>query len=132
MGSVTGDPLIFTPTKQNTRRWARPLFFLAIGLAALFQVVVITSDLFHSTKTVTLRKERPDPGYGWKDDIWPLRPQQPWDISTDFPHPRKLTYDVEEGTWLRLDVSPKGEIVFDMLGELSLFPSIISSLNLTQ
>ncbi|KAG8928329.1 hypothetical protein FRC00_001794 [Tulasnella sp. 408] len=57
-----------------------------------------------------------DKAYGWKDDIWPIRPQQPWDISTDFAHPRKLKYDVEEGTWLRLDVSRDGEIVFDMLG----------------
>lgn len=64
-----------------------------------------------------------DKAYGWKDDIWPIRPQQPWDISTDFPHPRKLKYDVEEGTWLRLDVSPEGEIVFDMLGDLYCLPS---------
>ncbi|KAG8914111.1 hypothetical protein FRC01_004220 [Tulasnella sp. 417] len=64
-----------------------------------------------------------DKAYGWKDDIWPIRPQQPWDISTDFAHPRKLKYDVEQGTWLRLDVSPNGEIVFDMLGDLYCLPS---------
>ncbi|KAK0458565.1 uncharacterized protein EV420DRAFT_1629551 [Desarmillaria tabescens] len=55
----------------------------------------------------------------WKDNIWPIRPQTPWDISTDFPSPRLLEYDVEEGTWLRLDVHPKtGDIVFDMIGDL--------------
>lgn len=54
-----------------------------------------------------------------KDDIWPLRPQTPWDISTDFPYPRTLEYTVEEGTWLRLDVHPRtGDIVFDMAGDL--------------
>lgn len=60
----------------------------------------------------------------WEDDIWPLREQTAWDISTDYPFPRKLEYDVTEGTWLRLDVHPKsGEIVFDMLGDLYCLPS---------
>ncbi|KAJ7593461.1 hypothetical protein C8J56DRAFT_931144 [Mycena floridula] len=55
----------------------------------------------------------------WQDNIWPIRPPTPWDISTDFPYPRTLEYDVEEGTWLRLDVHPKsGDIVFDMLGDI--------------
>lgn len=60
----------------------------------------------------------------WKDDIWPLRPQTPWDISTDYPFPRKLEYDVDEGTWLRLDVNTKsGDIVFDMLGDIYCLPA---------
>ncbi|EJD43843.1 hypothetical protein AURDEDRAFT_145360 [Auricularia subglabra TFB-10046 SS5] len=55
----------------------------------------------------------------WKDDVWPFREQEAWDISTDYPHTRKLSYEVSEGTWLRLDVHPtSGEIVFDMLGDL--------------
>ncbi|KAF9009485.1 hypothetical protein BDQ17DRAFT_1235809 [Cyathus striatus] len=59
----------------------------------------------------------------WKDDTWPLRPQTPWDISTDFPHPRVLDYEVQEGTWLRLDIHPKsGDIVFDMIGDLYCIP----------
>ena len=54
---------------------------------------------------------------GWKDDVYPIFPTTPWDISTDFPYPRKLKYEVTEGTWLRLDVHPSnGEIVFDMMG----------------
>ncbi|KAF9025154.1 composite domain of metallo-dependent hydrolase [Hymenopellis radicata] len=54
------------------------------------------------------------------DNVWPYREQTAaWDISTDFAYPRTLEYDVEEGTWLRLDVHPvSGEIVFDMLGDL--------------
>lgn len=60
-----------------------------------------------------------DPAREFKDDVWPLRQQTPWDISTDYPYPRKLQYDVAEGTWLRLDVHPRtGEIVFDMLGDI--------------
>ncbi|KAI0329892.1 hypothetical protein GY45DRAFT_1324512 [Cubamyces sp. BRFM 1775] len=65
-----------------------------------------------------------DPSETWRDDIWPLREQTPWDISTDFPFPRLLEYDVTEGTWLRLDVHPKsGEIVFDMLGDIYCLPA---------
>jgi hypothetical protein len=60
----------------------------------------------------------------WKDDVWPIRPQTSWDISTDFPHPRTIEYDVQEGTWLRLDVHPNtGDIVFDMAGDLYCLPA---------
>ncbi|KAJ7091369.1 hypothetical protein B0H15DRAFT_977440, partial [Mycena belliarum] len=58
----------------------------------------------------------------WKDDVWPIREQTPWDISTDYAYPRVLEYDVTEGTWLRLDVSPAGDIIFDMLGDLYCLP----------
>ncbi|KAL1720580.1 hypothetical protein EV715DRAFT_271890 [Schizophyllum commune] len=60
-----------------------------------------------------------DPARDWKDDVWPLREQTPWDISTDFPYPRRFEADVTEGTWLRLDVHPvSGDIVFDILGDI--------------
>jgi hypothetical protein len=73
---------------------------------------------------VTPRTVSPDPAPEWKDDVWPLRPPMPWDISTDFPYPRDLEYDVSEGTWLRLDVHPKsGDIVFDMVGDLYCLPA---------
>ncbi|KAF8123752.1 hypothetical protein EV363DRAFT_1403616 [Boletus edulis] len=65
-----------------------------------------------------------DPASEFKDDVFPLRPQDPWDISTDFPYPRTLEYDVEEGTWLRLDVHPiSGDIVFDMAGNIYCLPA---------
>lgn len=65
-----------------------------------------------------------EPAEEWEDNIWPIRPPTPWDISTDFPFPRKLEYDVQEGTWLRLDVHPKtGEIVFDMAGDIYCLPA---------
>ncbi|KAF9239695.1 hypothetical protein BU15DRAFT_87992 [Melanogaster broomeanus] len=70
-----------------------------------------------------LRPDYDDPASDFKDDF-PLRPQDPWDISTDFPYPRTLTYDVEEGTWLRLDVHPiSGDIVFDMVGDIYCLPA---------
>ncbi|TFK72232.1 hypothetical protein BDN72DRAFT_763687 [Pluteus cervinus] len=72
-----------------------------------------------STTTTTVTA---DPASQWQDNIWPLRQpsdSEAWDISTDFKYPRKLEYDVEEGTWLRLDVHPKsGDVVFDMVGDL--------------
>lgn len=59
----------------------------------------------------------------WDDNIWPIRKQTPWDISTDFTYPRIAEYDVQEGTWLRLDVHPiSGDIVFDMIGDLYCLP----------
>lgn len=95
------------------------------SVSALLQVVGL-----NTTRTVV---ENNDPSSQWKDDVWPIREQTPWDISTDYPFPRKLEYDVTEGTWLRLDVHPKtGEIVFDMLGDLYCLPTdAYSSAHLT-
>ncbi|KLO20114.1 hypothetical protein SCHPADRAFT_923945 [Schizopora paradoxa] len=60
----------------------------------------------------------------FKDDIWPIRQPTPWDISTDFPYPRRLEFDTSEGTWMRLDVHPQsGEIIFDLLGDIYCLPS---------
>lgn len=70
----------------------------------------------------------------WKDDTWPIRQPMHWDISTDFPYPRKLEFDViNSGTWIRLDVHPaSSEIVFDMLGDLYCLPAnAISTQKLT-
>ncbi|KZT44231.1 composite domain of metallo-dependent hydrolase [Sistotremastrum suecicum HHB10207 ss-3] len=83
---------------------------------------------FWNTKAI-VKAERPsafsaDPADQWRDNVWPLRPSERWDISTDFAYPRSLEYDVTEGTWLRLDVHPiTGEIVFDMIGDIYCLPS---------
>ena len=91
--------------------------FLPTPWSFLRTGTLLTKVPLHTTGT--------DPASEWKDDVWPLRPQTPWDISTDFPYPRKLEYDVSEGTWLRLDVHPKsGDIVFDMIGDLYCLPAI--------
>lgn len=102
----------------------------ALAICAIFVLLrtqlpskFVTTPSRNPTSNSIITGVKEDKAYGWKDDIWPIRPQQPWDISTDFAHPRKLEYDVEQGTWLRLDISPDGEIVFDMLGDLYCLPS---------
>ncbi|KAJ3550145.1 hypothetical protein NM688_g5104 [Phlebia brevispora] len=104
-----------------------------LRLAGFIIAGTALSTLFHTPWTrhgshqTVERTEDPlatfDAASEWKDDIWPIRQQTPWDISTDYPYPRKLVYDVTEGTWLRLDVHPRtGDIVFDMLGDLYCLP----------
>lgn len=83
------------------------------------QALVIVSVILLNRFLLVLAQTATDFASEWQDNIWPYRQQTAWDISTDFPYPRTLEYDVEEGTWLRLDVHPiSGEIVFDMLGDL--------------
>ena len=97
----------------------RPLFAYTVllAIAALSALLLPTPWKFHRVATPISVSE-------WKDDVWPLRPPAPWDISTDFPFPRSIEYDVDQGTWLRLDVHPiSGDIVFDMLGDLYCLPA---------
>jgi len=102
------------------------VLFLVSAAATLLHLVPTPWSLLRSsnTQTLSVTKVSIDPSAEWKDNIWPLRPPTQWDISTDFPYPRRLEYDVQEGTWLRLDVHPKtGDIVFDMLGDLYCLPA---------
>lgn len=114
------------PVADRLRPKSR-FFRLAILLSAAFTLSTLFPTFW--TRDETLRQVGhplhvvDDPAEQWKDDVWPLRPPTPWDISTDFPYPRKLEYDVTEGTWMRLDVNPKsGDIVFDLLGDLYCLP----------
>ncbi|KAJ7917481.1 hypothetical protein B0H13DRAFT_2231389 [Mycena leptocephala] len=70
-----------------------------------------------SVKTLKVPKPLTDPE--WKDNVWPIREQTPWDISTDYAHPRLVEFDVTEGTWLRLDVSPRAtsSLICSVTGE---------------
>lgn len=94
-------------------------------------LIYLLSRRFTVLRTSTLRVEHAstssssdDPASEFKDDVFPLRTQDAWDISTDFPYPRTLAYDVGEGTWLRLDVHPiSGDIVFDMAGDIYCLPA---------
>ncbi|EMD34385.1 hypothetical protein CERSUDRAFT_117254 [Gelatoporia subvermispora B] len=101
---------------------------ILLSLAGVLSTVVPSpASLFRarqaSVKSVALHESLVDPASQWKDDIWPIREQTPWDISTDYPFPRSLEYDVTEGTWLRLDVHPtSGDIVFDMVGDIYCLP----------
>ncbi|KAF5386656.1 hypothetical protein D9615_001957 [Tricholomella constricta] len=115
------------PKKSNA--FLRVFKFLALCSAAVtLSSVLPTPWSFLQFQTslikVPLKATSADPASEWKDNIWPLREQTHWDISTDFPFPRELEYDVQEGTWLRLDVHPKsGDIVFDMIGDLYCLPA---------
>ncbi|KAG5642728.1 hypothetical protein DXG03_002273 [Asterophora parasitica] len=133
---VVGDvddnelPYIITTrrqTRNKSQAFLRVFKYLALCSAALtLSSVLPTPWSFlqpQSVSNVPLKAASVDPSSEWHDNIWPIREQTPWDISTDFPFPRKLEYDVEEGTWLRLDVHPKtGDIVFDMVGDIYCLP----------
>ena len=46
-----------------------------------------------------------------------------WDVEANRGPVREVTFEVNEGTWMNLDVSPDGsELVFDLLGDLYLLP----------
>ncbi|KIY66625.1 composite domain of metallo-dependent hydrolase [Cylindrobasidium torrendii FP15055 ss-10] len=95
----------------------RPLF-LAL-LVAASTISLLSINLPRGEIDASLAAAEPE----WEDNTWPYRNQTPWDIEKDFEYPRKLEFDVEEGTWLRLDVHPHtGEVVFDMLGDLYCLP----------
>lgn len=112
-------------------RYFKVLLFIAcIALASIFQFIPAS---LRSTRSVIqpLSTRTSEPADEWRDDIFPIRPQTPWDISTSFPFPRSLEYDVTEGTWLRLDVHPKtGDLVWDMVGDLWCLPASASGIGL--
>ncbi|EKM83071.1 hypothetical protein AGABI1DRAFT_118462 [Agaricus bisporus var. burnettii JB137-S8] len=108
--------------KDGTR--FRYLSYLALLSAAVTLTNILPTpwSLVRNTVVRPLTVED-DPASEWEDNIWPLREQTPWDISTDYPYPRTLEYDVTEGTWLRLDVHPiSGDVIFDMLGDIYCLP----------
>ena len=59
----------------------------------------------------------------------PKKPAEPTpDIAADINKPRtdarKVAFEIDEGTWMSLDVSPDGKtVVFDLLGDLYTSPS---------
>lgn len=49
--------------------------------------------------------------------------EKKWDVSAPTEETRPVAFDVDEGTWLSLDVSPDGsEIIFDLLGDIYKLP----------
>ena len=120
---------ISLPTVSQRRRprlKIRPyiaLFSIALTLSTLLPLTPWSILPWIETSKVTLNVNSVDPADEWQDNIYPLRLQTPWDISTDYSYPRTLEYDVQEGTWLRLDVHPTtGDVVFDMVGDLYCLP----------
>lgn len=63
---------------------------------------------------------------GKKGDADPAEAQttsEGWDVQNPPGEYREVTIEVDEGTWMNLDVSPDGEeIVFDLLGDLYILP----------
>jgi hypothetical protein len=117
------------PYTQNRRKFATK-FRRFLSVAFILCIALSLSTFVHHPWS-SLRfndvlekvKDGTDPADSWKDNIWPFRPQTPWDISTDFRYPRAIEYNVTEGTWLRLDVHPKtGDIIFDILGDIYCLP----------
>jgi len=92
------------------------LFFLLPLLLPLFYVYIPPSSSSDG--------HDPSKADQWRDDIFPYRPQTPWNISNSaFTYPRVLTYTVNEGTWLHLDVHPiYSDILFGMVGTLFCLP----------
>ena len=119
--SIASSPISTYAPSSRTRLVKTALLLSSVALlSTLYPTSWSPTSLF---TTRVLPQSIPallaDPAEEWKDDVWPIREQTPWDISTDFPFPRKLEYDVTEGTWLRLDVHPKtGEVIFDLLGDI--------------
>jgi len=97
------------------------LFITLFSIAVTLSTFLSTPWSLTGTSKVTFNTV--DPADEWQDNVYPLRVQTPWDISTDYSYPRTLEYDVQEGTWLRLDVHPtSGDVVFDMVGDLYCLP----------
>lgn len=117
-------PTTFKRGRQRPRVRQLLLYVLLFSLAATLSTILPTPwSLYRSGDASRHPLKVSDPAEDWQDNVWPLRPPTPWDISTDYAYPRKLEYDVEEGTWLRLDVHPtSGDIVFDMVGDLWCLP----------
>ncbi|PPR00048.1 hypothetical protein CVT24_009004 [Panaeolus cyanescens] len=104
-------------------------YLVAFSLAATLSILLPTPwsflDIQHQTDTVKLSA---DPASQWQDNVWPIHQQTPWDISTDYPYTRNISFEVQEGTWLRLDVHPtSGDILFDMVGDLYCIPGHYAS-----
>lgn len=116
---VPWPPTAPTPVRKPNR--GTPTLFKGIFLLLGVSIIFSTPwSLFRTREASNIPfSTLNDPASGWQDNILPYREQTPWDISTDFPYPRVLEYDVQEGTWLRLDVHPQtGDIIFDMVGDL--------------
>lgn len=118
-------PVHIKPARTRNESRLRFLSYLVlISVAATLSTVLPTPwSLVRNTVLRPVTVKQADPASEWQDNIWPIREQTPWDISTDYPYPRSLEYDVTEGTWLRLDVHPiSGDIIFDMIGDIYCLP----------
>ncbi|KAF9068356.1 hypothetical protein BDP27DRAFT_1327507 [Rhodocollybia butyracea] len=118
MANIHKAHIVHSGVKTRFNFSFRRLAVLSIILIASFFVSSLT--FWHRDTVISFINA---PNSEWQDNIYPFRQQGVWDISTDFPYPRLLEYDVQEGTWLRLDLHPlSGDVVFDMLGDIFCIP----------
>ncbi|KAL0576197.1 hypothetical protein V5O48_005764 [Marasmius crinis-equi] len=111
----------YTRPFQSKRRVLAALVLLSIAIT-FTNLTTLFPSIGLEPKLNTFADSE-DPADSFQDNIWPIRQQSAWDISTDYPYPRLLQYSVTEGTWLRLDVHPtSGDVVFDTLGEIYCVP----------
>ena len=125
-GSTASSPISTYAPSSRTRLVKTALLLSSVVLLSTLYPTSWSPTSLFTTRVLphSIPAQLADPAEEWKDDVWPIREQTPWDISTDFPFPRKLEYDVTEGTWLRLDVHPKtGEVIFDLLGDIYCLPA---------
>ena len=124
MGKTVPPVAAGAPVVSRLRNGSRARNFVVLVIAALAAFALLRPSTRSSPAAV---RHAADPADEWQDNVWPYRQPEPWDISVDFPHPRVLEFDVDEGTWMNLDVHPSsGEIIFDLLGNsLSAYSCLI-------
>lgn len=80
--------------ESRSRARLQTVGVLAIAAVAAY-ALLRASPSPHASSTQTTIVE---PADEWQDNVWPMRDPTPWDISTDFPKPRKLEYEVRPRT----------------------------------
>src|SRR5690349_2435982 len=70
-------------------------YLVLLTIAAIFSSILPTPwSLFGGNSIRQVAFKSTNPASEWQDNIWPIREQTPWDISTDYHYPRMLEYDV--------------------------------------
>ena len=87
--AYTGPPAPLRAPGQS--RW-RTLAVFCLAAAASFALLQLHTVSFERDSQAP--RARTSPADEWQDNVWPFRQPTPWDISTDFPAPRKIEYEV--------------------------------------
>lgn len=75
-------------TKSSKTRLRIFRLIVLTSLAVAISILVRPAHVFRNRRSQLLSYPVPltagvDLAKEWKDDVWPMRPQAPWDISTD-------------------------------------------------
>ncbi|MGZ3460604.1 MAG: amidohydrolase family protein, partial [Archangium sp.] len=88
-------------------------------------VLVLTSALSLSARAQAPQPAKPPAAQPAKDSGQPeeKKPEEKWDVNAPGFPATEVDLDVTEGTWMSVDVSPKGdELAFDLLGDIYVLP----------